>query len=94
MHGVTIKVSFKPYVLCIITALAPASNFQTEQNMRFEIKHMNGAVFIFSLNYLANSDLWLCVILFATFQFQFFKDGLLLKLQKFETSRFFSSQFL
>ena len=76
MHGAKIKISFKLYVLIIITVTAPASEFQTKQNRCCEIEHMNIAVSIFSPNYLANSGLWLCVILFVTFQFQFFKDGL------------------
>jgi len=87
------KLSFKHHVLCIIIAIAPASNLQTKQNRCFEIKNLNRAVLIFSPNYLANSSLWLCVILFAPFRFQFFKDGLLLKIQKFKTPRFFHPHF-
>ena len=33
------KLFFKHYVLCIITAIAPANDFKTKQSRYFEIKH-------------------------------------------------------
>jgi hypothetical protein len=88
------KFSFKPYVLRIITAIAPPCNFETKQNMCFGITHLNRAVFYIFTKLLG--QFWLVavsVILFATFQFQFFKDGLLIKMQTSEISRSFHPHF-